>query len=141
ESYAADVTPGMSARIVYEGSEYAGKVTAVSPEIKDGQVTGTVVFASGKPAGLRQSQRVSVRMVFEEKKDVLKLPRGPFLEGGAGRQAWVVDESGVATRQTIEIGAISVAEVEIAKGLKEGDRVILSDMTAMGSAKTVLLRR
>ena len=60
---------------------------------------GTVVFAAAAPSGLRQSQRVAVRLLFETKTGVLKLPRGPFLESGAGRSAWVVDASGVATRR------------------------------------------
>jgi HlyD family secretion protein len=140
ENYGADLAPGAEARIVYEGREYPGKVTAISPEVKDSQVKGTVVFAGEAPSGLRQSQRVSVRLLFESRHGVLKLPRGPVLESGAGRAAWVVDASGVATRREIQTGAVSVSEVEIARGLAEGERVILSDTTEFGSAKNVLVR-
>ncbi len=140
ENYGADLTPGAGARIVYEGREYPGTITAISPEVKDSQVKGTVVFAGESPSGLRQSQRVSVRLLFETRRGVLKLPRGPFLESGAGRSAWVVDAAGVATRREIETGAVSVSEVEIARGLKEGDRVILSDTSEFGAARNVLVR-
>ena len=139
ENYGADLAPGAEARIVYEGKEYPGKVTAISPEVKDSQVKGTVVFAGESPSGLRQSQRVSVRLLFETRSGVLKLPRGPFLESGAGRSAWVVDATGVATRREIETGAVSVSEVEVARGLAEGERVILSDTTEFGPAKNVLV--
>jgi HlyD family secretion protein len=139
ENYAAEVSPGTSAQIFYEGREYPGHVTAMSPEIRDSQGHGTVVFDGTPPANLRQSQRVSVRMVFESKPDVLKVPRGPFLESGGGRQIYVV-ENGVATRREIAVGAVSVSEVEIVKGLTRGDKVILSDMTELGGAKTVLIR-
>ena len=139
ENYAAEVTPGTAAQILYEGKEYAGHVTAMSPEIRDSQGHGTVAFEGAPPAGLRQSQRVSVRMVFETKPSVLKVPRGPFLESGGGRQIFVV-ENGVATRREIAVGAVSVSEVEIVKGLSVGDRVILSDMSELAGAKTVLLR-
>jgi HlyD family secretion protein len=139
ENYAAEVSPGTSAQIFYEGREYPGHVTAMSPEIRDSQGHGTVVFDGAPPANLRQSQRVSVRMVFESKPDVLKVPRGPFLESGGGRQIYVV-ENGVATRREIAVGAVSVSEVEIVKGLTRGDKVILSDMTELGGAKTVLIR-
>ena len=107
--------------------------------MKDSQVKGTVVFAGESPSGLRQSQRVSVRLLFETRSGVLKLPRGPFLESGAGRSAWVVDATGVATRREIETGAVSVSEVEVARGLTEGERVILSDTTEFGPAKNVLV--
>lgn len=140
ENYGADLAPGAEARILYEGKEYPGKVTAISPEVKDSQVKGTVVFAGESPSGLRQSQRVSVRLLFETRRGVLKIPRGPFLESGAGRSAWVVDASGVAARRDIETGAVSVSEVEVARGLAEGERVILSDTTEFGPARNVLVR-
>ena len=139
ENYAAEVTPGTAAQILYEGKEYPGHVTAMSPEIRDSQGHGTVAFEGAPPAGLRQSQRVSVRMVFETKPSVLKVPRGPFLESGGGRQIFVV-ENGVATRREITVGAVSVSEVEIVKGLTVGDKVILSDVSELAGAKTVLLR-
>lgn len=139
ENYGAEVLPGTAAEILYEGKEYPGKVTAISPEVRDSQVTGTVVFAGVSPQGLKQSQRVSVRMVFEKKPNVLKVPRGPFLESGAGRQIYVVAD-GMATRRNITVGAVSVSEVEITDGLSEGEKVILSDTTDFGGAKTVLVR-
>jgi len=139
ENYAAEVTPGTAAQILYEGKEYPGHVTAMSPEIRDSQGHGTVAFEGAPPAGLRQSQRVSVRMVFETKGNVLKVPRGPFLESGGGRQIFVV-ENGVATRREIAVGAVSVSEVEIVKGLSVGEKVILSDTSELAGAKTVLLR-
>jgi HlyD family secretion protein len=140
ENYAVDLAPGTAAKIAYEGKEYEGRITAISPEVKDSQVKGTVVFADAAPSGLRQSQRVAVRLLFETKTGVLKLPRGPFLESGAGRSAWVVDASGVATRRTIETGALSVSEVEVVRGLTAGERVVLSDTTEFANARTVLVR-
>jgi len=139
ENYAAEVTPGTAAQILYEGKEYSGHVTAMSPEIRDSQGHGTVAFEGAAPAGLRQSQRVSVRMVFETKPNVLKVPRGPFLESGGGRQIYVV-ENGIAVKREIAVGAVSVSEVEIARGLSAGDKVILSDTSELAGAKTVLLR-
>lgn len=139
ENYAAEVAPGTAAQILYEGKEYPGHVTAMSPEIRDSQGHGTVAFEGAAPAGLRQSQRVSVRMVFESKPNVLKVPRGPFLESGGGRQIYVV-ENGIAVKREIAVGAVSVSEVEIVKGLSQGDKVILSDTSELAGAKTVMLR-
>jgi HlyD family secretion protein len=141
ENYGAEVLPGTRAQILYEGREYPGKVTAISPEVRDSQVTGTVVFDGNAPQGLKQSQRVSVRMVFENKPNVLKVPRGPFLESGGGRQVYVVARDGMATPRAIEVGAVSVSEVEIVRGLSEGEKIVLSDTTEFAGAKSVLLRK
>jgi HlyD family secretion protein len=140
ENEAADIAPGTPAVIVYEGRELPGKVTALSPEVKDSQVKGTVAFDGEPPKGLRQSQRVTVRLVFESRPNVLKAPRGPYLEIGGGRQLYVVS-NGIATLRPITVGAVSVSEVEITSGLVEGDEIVLSDTTDFQGAKSVLLRK
>lgn len=139
ENYAALLAPGIRAEILYEGRTYPGKVTVVSPEVRDSQVRGTVAFDGKPPANLRQSQRVSVRMLLERREAVLKTARGPFLESGGGRHAYVVD-GGIATRRDIEVGAVSVAEVEIVRGLREGERIVVSDTSLFEGAGTVLIR-
>jgi HlyD family secretion protein len=139
ENYGSDVVPGTPAEIQYEGRTYPGHVTALSPEVKDSQVHGTLVFDGEPPAGLRQSQRVSARLVLEKRSGVLKVPRGPFLEAGGGRQAYVV-EGGVAVKRSIEAGALSVSEVEIVSGLQAGEKIVLSDTSQLEGANTVLIR-
>jgi HlyD family secretion protein len=140
ENYASDLLPGTPAEIQYEGKPYPGKVTAVSPEIRDSQVRGTVVFDGRTPDGLRQSQRVSVRLLLERKTNVLKAPRGPFVESGGGRIAYVL-EDGIAVKREIQVGSMSVSEVEIVRGVKEGEQLVVSDTSVFDSAKTVLIRR
>jgi HlyD family secretion protein len=139
ENYAALLTPGTRAEILYEGRTYPGKVTVVSPEVRDSQVRGTVAFDGETPANLRQSQRVSVRMVLERRSNVLKSARGPFLESGGGRYVYVV-EGGIARRREIEVGAVSVGEVEIVRGLAAGERIVVSDTSLFEGAGTVLIR-
>jgi HlyD family secretion protein len=82
---------------------------------------------------------VSTRLILEKKSGVLKLPRGPFLESGGGRHAYVV-EGGMAVRREIVVGVVSVGEVEVVKGLTAGDKVVLSDTSVFEGAGTVLIR-
>ena len=139
DTYAADVAPGTKAEILIDNQTVPGHVTALSPEIRDSQVKGLVAFDCEEPSGLKQGQRVSVRLVFEKKSRVVKVPRGQFLESGGGRFAYVVD-NGVATRRSITTGAISIAEVEIENGISAGEEVIVSDTSAFAEASTVLLQ-
>lgn len=139
EEYANETAIGTPATISFAGRDYAGRVTAVSPEVVNSQVTARVAFDGHQPEGLKQNQRITTRLTFESKKNVLKVPRGAFLESGAGRVAWVVDGE-MATRREIETGAVSAGEVEVVKGLKQGETIIVSDTTAFGDAKTVMLR-
>jgi HlyD family secretion protein len=139
ENAADQVTPGVPAAMTIDGVEYGGAVTRVAPEVRNGQVVGRVAFAGGVPPGLRQNQRVATRLLLDRRDDVLKVPRGPFLESGGGRSVYVV-EDGLARRREIEVGAISVAEVEVVGGLVEGDEIVLSDMSQFDGVEKVLIR-
>ena len=139
ESYAPDIKAGTPAVFAIDGREWTGEVTSLSPEVQGSRVRGIVGFRGETPPGLKQNQRVSARLVLETRRDVLKVPRGPFLEALGERQAYVVDD-GVAELRPIEVGSVSVTEVEIAGGLKPGDEV-LSDPTPFAGAKRVSLQR
>jgi HlyD family secretion protein len=138
EDYAADVQIGTPVSITYGAEEQQGHVTAVSPEVTGNQITARAVPDRGWPAGMKQNQRVTTRLVFESKHNVLKVARGAFLESGGGRSAYVVDGSS-ATRRAIEAGAVSVSEIEIVSGLREGERIVVSDTSTFGDARTIIL--
>jgi HlyD family secretion protein len=139
ESYADDVAPGVAAEVTVGSQPTAGVLTRVAPEVRSGQVEGRVAFVDGVPPGLRQNQRVSTRLILAEEEDVLKVPRGPFLESGGARWVYVVSD-GMARRRNIEVGAVSVTEVQVLRGLEEGDEVVLSDLSQLQGAESVLLR-
>ncbi len=140
ENYADEVTPPIDAVITYEGQTYRGVVKSISPEVEGSRVKGIVAFTEGLPAGLKQNQRVSTRLVLETRQGVLKVERGPFVESGGGRLAYVV-EDGMAVRRPVEIGGLSVSEAEIVSGLEAGDQIIISDTARFEGAQKVLLRR
>lgn len=139
EAYADDLAPGLEAVLRIDGAEHAGRLVRVAPEVRSSQVEGRVAFAGGAPSGLRQNQRVSARLVLDRRTDVLKVRRGPFVESLGGRRAWVVDD-GLARLLPIEIGVTSVTEVEIVGGLEPADEIVLSDLSRVGGAETLLLR-
>jgi len=140
EAYADDIAAGTPAVVTYSGREYAGEVRSISPEVQSNQVLGIVAFKGAAPEGLRQNQRVATRIVLDSRHDVLKVDRGPFLEAGGGRKAYVVAGDVVQARDIVT-GATSVSEVEILSGLEEGDRIVISDTARFESADRVYLRR
>lgn len=140
ESFADDVGIGMPAEVRIGTSLAGATVTLVSPEVLGNQVLVRVGFADTRPEGLRQNQRVSARIVFEELPNVLTLARGPFVEAGGGRYAYVV-EDGLAVRQPIRLGATSVAAVEVLDGLELGDQVVIGGTDHFEGAERVRLIR
>ena len=139
ESYADDLAIGMTAVVFANGRNYAGQLVAVSPEVVNNQVASRVRFTEDSPAGLRQNQRLTTRILLAEHADVLMVQRGQFLDSGGGRLAYVITEDRVAERRTIQTGARSLGAVEIVAGLAPGETIVISNLDPFRGAESVLL--
>lgn len=139
EIYANDLGLGMTAEIEVAGIKTKGKLSALSPEVVKNQVLARVRFDQ-QPEGLRQSQRVSARLLIDEKKNVLMVPRGPFVESEGGRYAYLVQD-GIAVRTPIQLGATSINAVEISGGLKQGDKIVIAGTESFENAKRVSINK
>jgi HlyD family secretion protein len=136
ESYSTEIAPDMTAEIAYGGKLYPGRVTTVSPEVKDNEVSGRLKFADNAPAGLRQNQRVNVRIIMDSRKNVVKVERGGFVDSGG--TIYVV-EGAIAHRRTARLGAMSVSEVEILSGASPGEQLVISSLSDFNDAPEVRL--
>jgi HlyD family secretion protein len=140
EIYMADVGLGMRAVIDLGGRQVSGKLSAISPEVVKNQVLTRVRFDGAQPPGLRQNQRVTARLLIDEKHDVVMVARGSFVEEEGGRFAYVMRE-GMALRTPVTLGATSVAAVEIKSGLKPGDKVVIAGTDAFEHAERVSVKQ
>ncbi len=138
ESLARDLRPGMTADLEGGGHHWQGSVSGVSPEVVAGQVTARLRFGTEKPAGLRQSQRLSVRIFIDRRDNVLMVDRGSFVDQEGGGFAYVV-HGNVAERRAVQLGAASIAKVEILDGLSAGDQIVISGTDAFNGAQRVIL--
>lgn len=138
ESFARDLAVGMGADISGNGGDWKGAVSAISPEVVDGEVAARVRFQNAKPEHLRQNQRLSVRIVLDKRDDVLTVARGSFVDESGGNYAYVVKD-GIATKTPIRVGASSIDKVEILQGLKEGDRIVISGTDTFNGAQRVAI--
>ncbi len=138
ESYSDKLGIGMLAQVKYNGENYEAKIVTISPEVLNNTVKGRVAFLGSPPPGIKQNQRVNSRVILEQKDNVLFLPRGSFTQHHSGRKAFVVNEN-MATLTDIEIGSSSIKKIEIVSGLKQGDRVIVSNTDFVGDAQQLTI--
>lgn len=137
ESFARDLAIGIPAQVTSgNGQPFAAQISAVSPEVVNGEVVSRLRFTGKQPPGLRQSQRLSARIVLDTRRNALMVERGPFLEQAGGNAAYVV-ANGVATRRPIRTGVSSLNAVEILEGLQPGERVVVSGSDQFENAETV----
>jgi HlyD family secretion protein len=140
ESFARDLRQGMSADLEGGGGRFKAVVSGVSPEVVAGQVTARLRFVGDKPSGLRQSQRMSVRIFIDRRENVLMVDRGSFIDQEGGGFAYVV-HGNVAERRPVRLGAAGVTKVEVLDGLGVGDQVAVSGTDAFNGADRVILSR
>ncbi|WP_343879189.1 efflux RND transporter periplasmic adaptor subunit [Rhodanobacter caeni] len=138
ESFARDLGIGMAGEISGNGHTWKGLVSAISPEVVNGQVAARLRFAGDTPKQLRQNQRLSVRVLLDKRDNVLTVQRGSFVDESGGSYAYVVRDD-IATKTPIRVGASSIDKVEILDGLKEGDRIVISGTDSFKGATTVAI--
>lgn len=140
ETYVNDLGIGMTAEVTLPSGTATGKLSALSPEVVKNMVLARVRFDGDQPKGLRQSQRVTARLLIEEKPNVLMVARGSFVESEGGRHAYVVRD-GIAVRTPIKLGATSISTVEILGGLKQGDRIVVAGTDAFENAERISINQ
>jgi HlyD family secretion protein len=136
ESFARDLAVGMPGEISGNGQTWKARVSGISPEVVANQVAARLRFAGAMPEQLRQNQRLSVRVLLDQRPDVLSVRAGSFIDESGGQYAYVVRD-GVAVKTAVRLGARSVDRVEILSGLKPGDRVVVSGAENFHAEPTV----
>lgn len=128
ESYARDLLAGQQVEVQLGNQQLRGAISYIAPEVRNNQVSARVRFTEADSSQLRQSQRLTARIVLEHKEDVLMVARGDFVSSGGGRQAYQVLDN-QAVRKQVELGALSVQWVEILSGATEGEQWVISNLS------------
>src|SRR5258708_14726754 len=97
----------MTADLEGGGHHWQGVVSGVSPEVVAGQVTARLRFGAEKPAGLRQSQRLSLRIFIDRRDNALIVDRGSFVDPKGGGFAYII-RGNIAERHPGQLAAPSI---------------------------------
>jgi HlyD family secretion protein len=117
-----------------------GKVSRIDPSVLNGTVTVDVALKSPLPPVLRPDLSVDGTIQLEKLDDVVFVGRPVFGQQDSAVQIFRIDPDGkYATKTKVTFGRSSVNTIEVKEGLKVGDRVILSDMSAYDSYDRIKL--
>lgn len=131
ETQAKDVLPGQKATIDTRNGIVNGHVSRVDPSVINGTVTVDVTIDDPLPAGARPDLSVDGTIILENLTDVLYVGRPVHGQADSTIGLFKIDADGAeAQRVNVKLGRSSVNTIEILDGLKVGDKVILSDMSA-----------
>jgi len=141
ETQARDVQIGERAIIDTRNGIVEGKVSRIDPSVQGGTVTVDVALEGELPKGARPDLSVDGTIELERLADVVYVGRPAFgSEQGSITLFRLQPGSDEAVRVKVRLGKSSVNAVEIQEGLKPGDRVVLSDMSAWDAFDRVRLR-
>ena len=141
ETQARDVQIGERAIVDTRNGIVEGKVSRIDPSVQGGTVTVDVALEGELPKGARPDLSVDGTIELERLADVVYVGRPAFgSEQGSITLFKLQPGSDEAVRTKVRLGKSSVNAVEIMEGLKPGDRVVLSDMSAWDAFDRVRLR-
>jgi RND family efflux transporter MFP subunit len=131
----AQVRPGLRAVVSVDalgGKSFAGIVLFAAPTGNDngGVVTFPVRVGLSHAEGLRPGMNVSVRITVARRHGVLQVPLEAVTQDGGESTVTVIDESGNESARTVKLGLANNKSVQIVKGLRAGERVVLPEAQA-----------
>jgi HlyD family secretion protein len=131
ETQAKDVAIGQRADVDTRNGIIPGRVSRIDPAATQGTVTVDVKLEGPLPAGARPDLSVDGTIEIEKLNDVLYVGRPTFGQPNSQVTLFKLDAEGKgATRVPVKLGRSSVNTIEILEGLRVGDQVVLSDMSA-----------
>jgi HlyD family secretion protein len=140
ETQAKDIQIGQKATVDTRNGIIAGHVMRIDPAVLNGTVTVDVALDEVLPNGARPDLSVDGTIVLELLDDVLHVGRPAFgQEKNVVGIFKVLEDGRTAVRVQVRLGRSSVNSIEIVEGLKVGDQVILSDMSAWDGFERVRL--
>jgi RND family efflux transporter MFP subunit len=136
------VHTGQRLIVTFDGmpnKQWEGRVVLVPPGLREvaGREVGEIIGEiSGDATGLPANASVNVEIIVAEKPSALVIPRAALFREGATRFVFRVDD-GHARRTVVDVGLIAPNDVEVVRGLREGDRLILPGTAPLRDGEAV----
>jgi multidrug resistance efflux pump len=140
ETQARDVQIGEPASVDTHNGVIPGTVMRVDPAVENGTVTVDIKLTGDLPNGARTDLSVDGTVDLERLDNILYVGRPAFGQESSTISLFKLDPDGSgAVRVPVKVGRASVNSIQVIDGLREGDTVILSDMSRWDSTDRVKL--
>jgi HlyD family secretion protein len=141
ETQTKDIQIGQKAEVDTRIGIVAGRVVRIDPSVQNGTRTVDVALTGELPRGAVPDLSVDGTIELERLNDVLFMGRPAFGQDQSVVGLFKIGADGVnAERVQVKLGRSSVNTIEVLSGLKVGDQVILSDMSAYDAYDRIRLK-
>jgi HlyD family secretion protein len=126
-AWAGRIVTGQNVLVRDQGNNLSGTIENIMPAVSQGMMECHIRLDNGDFTSLRPDQQLEIRVVISYKDNVLRLPNGPYYKDRGYKEMYIIRDK-KAFRTKILLGDANFDWVEISGGLKEGEKVILSDI-------------
>ena len=141
ETQAKDIQIGQKAEVDTRNGIVQGRVARIDPSVQNGTRTVDVSLLGDLPRGAVPDLSVDGTIELGRLSDVLYMGRPAFGQEQSVVGLFKIGPDGVTAERTqVKLGKSSVNTMEILSGLKVGDQVILSDMSAYDAYDRIRLK-
>jgi len=126
--YAQQLSNGLKVKIKLPSGDSIGTLTRVLPSVTDGVMQILVDFNQPDISQLRPNLRLELEVITAQKQQSLRIKNGIAFNGGGLQEVFIVNQDS-ATKRKITTGMSNAQYIEVIDGLKQGDEVIISDIS------------
>lgn len=142
EYYVERIFAGLPATILQKEDTFRLRISRVVPEVKNREFAVDLLFNDDTPQNIRLGKSYRVKIELGQPEQAVVIPRGDFYQKSSGEWIFRIEEgTNIARRVEIEIGRQNPEQFEVIKGLKPGDRVIVSGYDRIGDAEEVIIEQ
>lgn len=140
EGNASKLTVGSLVKIRFNKHNLTGHISSISPQSTNGSIEFSVLLDKDNDPKLRSGLRTDLNVVYDEHDNILRIPNGQYFQGPGKYNLFVMTSDNRLERREIGLGESNFDYVEVVEGLKAGEKVVVSDMSAYLNRRGIKLK-
>lgn len=136
DKLAGMIETGKAVFALIDNEKLYGQIGNISPEVVNNRIEFDIFLEQSNHDKLLPNMSIELMVVNAQKDSVLRVKSGPALIKGDEIEVYII-ESGVAKRKRITTGLKGSECIEIISGVKEGDQMIISDISVFRNIEEI----
>lgn len=130
ESFVNRLAPGQRVNVRIGKETIHGHIASISPQSHAGVVDFIVLLDDDMSPLLRSGLKAELNIVYDLRDNVIRIPNGSYFSGPGTYNLFVKTEDKVLEKRSVLLGDSNFDYVEVKSGLRKGEKVVITDMSA-----------
>lgn len=139
DMFASNALVGSRVMVKINGEKRDGFITNVDPLSRNGMVNFTVRLENDNGESFRSGAKVEVYVLGQQHENVLRIANNSYYTQAGNYELFVLEGNRIVKRRVV-LGDSSYEYVEVISGLKEGEKVVVSDMSDYKKNKSIKIK-